>query len=131
MFNYGIIFFRNCSGSINCLWSVVYGMVTFDWTCPGCDQLSTYQGGHSLAAISKCSNKDCSRHRLNTRIWQYKVIKTTIIRPHSSVAGDKTLTKSEMIKWFVNMFLTQGNLFTLDYLRGQKQNFESVLELRK
>lgn len=47
------------------------------------------------------------------------------------ITGDKTLDKNQMIEWFLELFKQSGNKFTLDYLRGQKQNFESVFEMRK
>lgn len=47
------------------------------------------------------------------------------------IYGDKTLDKPHMINWFIDFFKNHGDIFTLDYLRGQKQNFEAVYNTRK
>lgn len=47
------------------------------------------------------------------------------------IVGDKELNKKQMIDWFIDLFKDKGNIFTLDYLRGQRQSFEAVYEMRK
>ena len=47
------------------------------------------------------------------------------------VTGDKLLNKPQMLEWFIKLLQEKGDIFTLDYLRGQKLNFESVYEMRK
>lgn len=45
----------------------------FDWMCPECTLVYTYNGGHTTQATGKCSNEDCNRYRVSTKVWQYRV----------------------------------------------------------
>ena len=64
------------------------------------------------------------------------IVKPEVIIPEKTkktkrITGDKLLNKSQMIEWFTKLLQEKGDTFTLDYLRGQKLNFESVYEMRK
>jgi len=40
------------------------------------------------------------------------------------ITGDKKKNKKEIISWFIKMLKENGEVYNLDWLRGQKQNFE-------
>ncbi len=60
-----------------------------------------------------------------------KIIGKKLKKTKRKITGDKLLNKSQMIEWFTKLLQEKGDIFTLDYLRGQKLNFESVYEMRK
>lgn len=52
-------------------------------------------------------------------------------KKRSKITGDKDLNKDEMCNWIANYINENKDVFTLDWLRGQKLTFESVIEMRK
>lgn len=47
------------------------------------------------------------------------------------VIGDKKLSRKEMIEWLVNYLKENEEYLKLDWLRGQKYSYESIVNLRK
>ncbi len=44
---------------------------------------------------------------------------------------DKSMNKDEIIQWFSTFINRNKDIFTLNWLRGQKLTFESIYEIRK
>ncbi|MHA1195774.1 MAG: hypothetical protein ACTSRH_04465 [Promethearchaeota archaeon] len=74
----------------------------------------------------KVPDKDgFKKERIKTK--EQKIIK----RKRAAVRGDKSLNKDEICNYLAQYILENKDIFTLDWLRGQKLTFESVCEMRK
>lgn len=55
-----------------------------------------------------------------------------IIKPKSvKITGDKTLNKNEIIEYITQKIKNNPKIYTLDFLRGQKQIYDALFEIRK